>query len=141
KAATMHGALTDTYVYWNFALIIVIFFITQVLLFWFGYKYRHREGQKGYFYPDNHKLEFIWTAVPAVVLMGLIVYGLKLWNDITRPAPAGSMVIELYGKQFNWRVRYAGGDNQLGRANFKLISDNNELGVDQRDYGYVDDMS
>src|SRR5436190_17745023 len=79
-AATKHGVLTDSYLNWNFLLIAVIFFITQILLFWYAYKYRHRKGEKGYFYPVNHKLEFIWTIVPAIVLFGLIIYGLKLWN-------------------------------------------------------------
>jgi cytochrome c oxidase subunit II len=140
-AATIHGALTDSYLYLNFALIIVVFIITQILLFWYGYKYRHREGQRGYFYPDNHKLEFIWTAVPAVVLMGLIVYGLKLWNDITGPAPKNSMVIELYGKQFDFTARYAGADNVLGKSNYKWITDTNPLGVNEQDAATKDDKT
>jgi cytochrome c oxidase subunit 2 len=138
-AASKHGLLTDSYLNMNFALIIVIFFITQILLFWYGYKYRYREGQKGYFYPDNHKLEFIWTAVPAVVLMGLIVYGLKLWNDITGPAPKNSMVIELYGKQFDFTARYSGADNVLGKSFFRWITDTNPLGVKEDDPASKDD--
>lgn len=138
-AASEHGLLTDSYLNLNFAIIIVVFVITQVLLFWFAYKYRHRKGQKAYFYPDNHKLELIWTAVPAVVLMGLIVYGLKLWTDITGPAPQDAMVIEIYGKQFDWTARYAGEDNQLGASNFKLVTDENPLGVDQNDPASKDD--
>jgi cytochrome c oxidase subunit 2 len=138
-AASEHGLLTDNYLNLNFALIIVVFVITQILLFWFAYKYRHRKGQKAYFYPDNHKLELIWTAVPAVVLMGLIVYGLKLWTDITGPAPQEAMVIEIYGKQFDWTARYAGEDNQLGASNYKLVTDENPLGVDQNDPASKDD--
>jgi cytochrome c oxidase subunit II len=138
-AASEHGVLTDNYLNWNFALIIVVFFITQILLFWYGYRYRHREGHRAYFYPDNHRLEFIWTAVPSVVLLGLIVYGLKLWNDITGPAPKNSMVVEIYGKQFDFTARYAGADNILGKSNFKLISDTNPLGVDQKDAASKDD--
>ncbi len=93
-AASKHGALTDDYLYINFALIIVVFFITQILLFYFAWKYQHKKGQKAFFYPVDHKLEFIWTIIPAVVLMGLIVYGLKLWVNITAPAPKEAMVIE-----------------------------------------------
>jgi cytochrome c oxidase subunit 2 len=138
-AASKHGALTDSYLNLNFALIIVVFFITQFLLFWYTFKYRYREGEKAYFYPDNHKLEFIWTVIPAVVLMGLIVYGLKLWIGITAPAPSDAMVIEIYGKQFDWTVRYSGEDNKLGKSNFKLITDNNPLGVDVNDATAKDD--
>lgn len=138
-AASEHGVLTDNYLNLNFMIIIVVFIITQVLLFGFAYKYRHRKGQKAYFYPDNHKLELIWTAVPAVVLMGLIVYGLKLWTDITGPAPKDAMVIEIYGEQFQWTARYAGEDNQLGKSNFKLVTDENHLGVDANDPASKDD--
>jgi cytochrome c oxidase subunit 2 len=138
-AASKHGVLTDNYLYINFALIIVVFFITQFLLFWYAYKYRHKKGEKAYYYPVDHKLEFIWTVVPAVVLLGLIVYGLKLWINITAPAPADAMVIELYGKQFDWTARYAGEDNKLGFSNYKLITDANPLGVDENDKSGKDD--
>jgi cytochrome c oxidase subunit II len=138
-AASKHGVLTDWYLNVNFALITVVFFITQFLLFWYCYKYRHKTGEKAFYYPVNHKLEFIWTIIPAVVLMGLIVYGLKLWIDITNPAPPEAMVIEVYGKQFDWTARYSGEDNKLAASNFKLITDNNPLGVDSLDAKGKDD--
>ncbi len=138
-AASKHGVLTDNYLYINFALIAFVFFITQFLLFYYAWKYKHVKGKKGLFYPDNHKLEFIWTVIPAIVLMGLIVYGLKLWINITAPAPKDAMVIELYGKQFDWTARYSGADNKLGKSNFKLITDEDPLGVDSLDPLGVDD--
>lgn len=138
-AASKHGVLVDSYLYLNFGLICVVFFITQFLLFWYCYKYRHKKGEKAFFYPVNHKLEFIWTVIPAIVLMGLIVYGLKLWINITNPAPADAMIIEVYGKQFDWTARFGGEDNLLGKSNFKLITDQNPLGVDSLDSGSKDD--
>jgi cytochrome c oxidase subunit 2 len=138
-SASKHGVLTDNYLYINFALIIVVFFITQFLLFWYAYKYRHKKGEKAYYYPVDHKLEFIWTVIPSIVLLGLIVYGLKLWINITNPAPADAMVIELYGKQFDWTARYSGEDNKLAFANYKLITDDNPLGVDIHDATGKDD--
>jgi len=118
-----------------------VFFITEILLFYYAFKYRHKKGEKAFFLPVNHKLEFIWTVIPAIVLFGLIIYGLKLWNDITKPAPANAMVIEVYGKQFDWSARYAGADNTLGRSNYKLITDENPLGVDANDPHSKDDKS
>ncbi len=138
-AASKHGVLTDDYLYINFAIIIVVFVITQFLLFGYGWKYRFRTEQKAYFYPVNHKLEFIWTVVPSIVLIGLIVYGLKLWSDITAPAPKNAMVIEVYAKQFDWTARYGGADNALGKSNFKKITDENPLGVDEKDPASKDD--
>ena len=139
-AASKHGVLTDNYLYLNFGLISVVFFITQFLLFWYLWKYRHKKGEKAYFYPVDHKLEFIWTVIPSIVLMGLIVYGLKLWMNITQPAPADAMVIEIYGKQFDWTARFSGEDNKLGHSNFKMIADDNPLGVDSLDVASNDDI-
>src|SRR5439155_14386230 len=113
-AASKHGVITDNLLNINFLLIIVIVFITQILLFGFAYRYKHKRGEKAYLYPINHTLEFVWTIIPTIVLGALIFYGLKVWNNITAPAPKNAMVIELYGKQFDWTVRYAGGDNTLG---------------------------
>ncbi len=138
-SASKHGVLTDAYLNQNFALIGIVFIITQILLFWYGYKYRHKKNNKAYFYPDNHKLEFWWTFIPGIVLIGLIVYGLKLWNDITAPAPKNSMVVEIYGKQFDFTARYAGADNKLGNSFFRWITDENQLGVDEKDPSSKDD--
>ena len=138
-AASKHGVLTDAFLYQNFLMIIVVFFITQFLLFYYAWKYQHKKGQKALFYPDNHKLEFWWTVIPAIVLMGLIVYGLQLWISITNPAPADAMVIEVYGKQFDWTARYSGEDNKLAKSNYKLITDDNPLGVDSLDVAGKDD--
>lgn len=138
-AASKHGVLTDSFLYINFVLIIVVFFITQFLLFYYAWKYQYKKDKKAYFYPVDHKLEFIWTVIPAIVLMGLIVYGLKLWVNITAPAPQDAMIIEVYGKQFDWTARYSGADNQLGHSNFKLITDENPLGVDTNDARVADD--
>ena len=138
-SASKHGVLTDAYLNQNFLLIGVVFIITQILLFGYGYKYRHKKTNKAYFYPDNHKLEFWWTVIPGIVLIGLIVYGLKLWNDITGPAPKNSMLVEIYGKQFDFTARYAGADNKLGNSFFRWITDENQLGVDEKDPASKDD--
>jgi cytochrome c oxidase subunit 2 len=138
-SATKHGVLTDQLLKVNFYIIGIVFFITNILLFYFSFKYRHRNKAQALFYPVNHRLEFIWTIIPALVLGVIIIYGLKVWHGITKPAPKDAMVIEVYGKQFDWTVRYSGGDNTLGKSNFRLISDDNALGVDSNDAKSKDD--
>ena len=44
-----------------------------------------------------------------------------------------TIVIELYAQQFNWKARYSGEDNVLGKANVRLIEGVNSLGVDMSD--------
>jgi cytochrome c oxidase subunit II len=55
-----------------------------------------RKTRKADFYPDNNKLEVIWTVVPAVVLALLVIGGWKAWSDITAPAPENAHVVELW---------------------------------------------
>jgi cytochrome c oxidase subunit 2 len=139
-AASEHGVETDNLLNWNFAVIGIVFFITQIALFWFAYKYRYKKERRAYFYPENHKLELVWTIIPTIVLSALIVTGLASWNKITQSKHDDGMKIEVYGYQFNWIVRYAGKDNKLGASNFKLITDENALGVDYRDPASADDI-
>src|ERR1051325_7622763 len=80
--ASIHGVATDQLLAINFWIIGVVFFATQILLFWYSFRYKSKDGRKATFYPDNHKLELIWTVTPTIVLVALIVYGLKTWNKI-----------------------------------------------------------
>src|SRR5689334_18245259 len=98
-SASKHGVITDQLLDVNWVLIIVVFLITQFLLFYYAFRYNHKKESKALFYPINHTLEVVWTVIPTIVLGGMIVYGLKVWNDITRPPKQVDMLIEIYGKQ------------------------------------------
>ncbi|MFM2190993.1 MAG: hypothetical protein RL491_1379 [Bacteroidota bacterium] len=140
EAASEHGKKTDFLLNINFAVIGLVFIITQIALFWFVYKYKNNSNRRALFYPDNHKLEIIWTVVPTIVLSALIVTGLKEWNKITQGHPTDGMRVQVYGYQFNWIARYSGPDNKLGRSFYKLITDDNPLGLDYSDPATKDDI-
>jgi cytochrome c oxidase subunit 2 len=71
----------------------------------------------------------------------LVAIGLKNWFDVTSPAPPDAKVVEVVGKQFNWLIRYPGGDNELGKRDFRKINDaNNVLGLDWSDPHNNDDI-
>jgi len=139
-ASSLHGATIDTLMNFTLGVILFVFFLTQPILAWFSLKYRGRKNSVAYFYPHNNKLEVIWTVVPTLVLTPLIIYGLNVWNDITSADTTNSKIIELYAKQFNWTARYAGDDNTLGKANYKLVKGLNVLGVDMEDATAQDDI-
>jgi len=125
RAASIHGEKIDTLMIVTMAIIIFVFFITQPVLFYFAYKYRGNIKNKATFYPHNNKLEIIWTVIPSIVLTVLIVYGLATWGKIVNIDTSNAIVIEVYGKQFQWHVRYSGEDNKLGDANVRFIRDQN----------------
>lgn len=128
-AASEHGVWLDDLLNFNWVILIAVFFLTNILLFYFAGKYYHRKDRRAYYYPHNNKWELGWTIVPAVVMIGIIIYGLSVWNRIVAPPPAGTPQVELYAQQFNWTARYPGPDGRLGATDFRLINDNNPLGI------------
>lgn len=129
EAASVHGEKIDTLLNFNFLIIIIAFVITHILLFYFAFRYQRKKGVKADFVTHNNKLELVWTTFPAIVLAVIIIYGISTWNEITRDEPEDPLVIELYAQQFGWTARYAGEDGVLGKANYRLISPMNPLGL------------
>jgi cytochrome c oxidase subunit 2 len=138
--ASIHGVELDSLLNWNFLVIGIVFFITQIALFWFVFKYQFRKGERAYYYPHNNTIEFIWTIIPTIVLSALIVTGLSSWNKITQTDNKDGMVVEVYGKQFQWTIRYSGVDNTLGKSNFRKVNPSNVTGVDSLDPAAADDI-
>ena len=140
EAASLQGAKIDT-IYWVTMLVVILVFVaTNFLLFFFSYWYRYKEGRSAYFFPDNDKLEIIWTIVPAIVLTVLVVWGWRVWTDITSAPPKDAIEIEIMGKQFNWQVRYGGKDGKVGNYDFRKIDATNSMGVDFTDQNSLDDF-
>jgi cytochrome c oxidase subunit 2 len=129
EAASAHGPLIDNLFYTTLALITVVFIFTHIILVYQAYKNAGRTGKRATYFAHSNKLELIWTVIPAVVLTGLIAYGLTVWNDVIYPGDKQATVIELYSKQFDWTARYAGKDNTLGRSDFRTIGEGNDLGL------------
>ena len=143
NAASEHGQKIDSLMIWTLVLIFIVQIITQFLLYFFAYKYKGNKKSKALFYTDNHKLELLWTTIPAIVLTVFITFGLLTWSDVMNMQKNNDpMVVELYAQQFNWKARYAGKDNVLGKSNVRLIDIDraNILGVDENDPNAEDDV-
>jgi cytochrome c oxidase subunit II len=134
ESSSVQGEKVDEML--NVTLIItgIVFIITQVLLFWFAFRYQESDTRKAMYFPHNNTLEVIWTVVPAIALTILVVIGLRNWFAFTSDAPKNAMVVEVTGKQFNWIFRYPGFDEIFGKKYYKMIDDaNNSLGLNWRD--------
>lgn len=139
--ASKHGSVIDNLMNITWVLIFIVQAVTQVLVHYFSFKYRGKKDQKALYFSDSAKLEAIWSIIPAVVLAGLILYGLYAWNNIMFVnEDEETIVVELYAQQFKWTARYSGKDNVLGKANVRLIEGVNTLGVDLSDPNAQDDI-
>ncbi len=141
ESASEQGVEIDRLIKITFIITMAVFVITQILLFWFAFKYQEKEGKTAFYFPHNNKLEVVWTVIPAIVLTVLVAFGIRHWLRITSEAPKDAMIVEVTGKQFNWIVRYPGKDGQLGRKNFKNINnEDNPVGQDWSDKLNEDDV-
>lgn len=141
ETASVHGQGIDTL--FNITLIGtgIVFILVQGFIFYYASRYRRTSTSRALYYPDNHKLELIWTLVPALALAVVVLYGVSVWNQIHYPDLAGKkpVHIEMVAEQFKWTIRYGGEDNKLGKADYKLINSTNSLGMDSTDKANHDD--
>jgi cytochrome c oxidase subunit 2 len=141
ESASFEGEEYDTLYLITMLLILFVQAVMQFLLFYFAFKYRGIKGRKALFYADSTKLEIIWTVIPTIVLFGIVLYGLTVWNDVMDASDAEDpLIVEVYAKQFQWEARYAGNDNELGLANVRNIKGINTMGVDMTDKNAQDDI-
>ncbi|NND07075.1 MAG: OmpA family protein [Saprospiraceae bacterium] len=141
-AASEHGPSLDRLFNVTLAITGIVFVITHIALFYFGYKYSYRVGQKATFMPHDNKLEIIWTAIPAFAMFALVINGLIAWNDVMADVDPDEdyMEIEATGYQFAWILRYPGEDGKLGSRDFRKINSINPLGQDWTDIKNLDDI-
>ena len=113
------GDRADMLFWFIFALTGLTFVGTEGLLVYFIFKYRAKPGQKAYFSHGNHKVEVIWTLIPAVILAVLAFLQFGIWTDqkvpkkfLAKIEASGEPWLEVHvlAKQFDWWFRYPGPD-------------------------------
>lgn len=134
-SASVHGEEIDRMFWITMVVVFSVFVITNGILFYFAWKYGKDGDRKAKYYPENHKLELIWTVVPAIVLTVLVIFGIKAWTGVMRaPEPGEDLQrIEVNGEQWGWTLRYPGDDKEFGAIDVRRIGGDNILGVDVAD--------
>jgi cytochrome c oxidase subunit 2 len=142
ESASAHGVKIDQMFWVTTAITLVVFFICQILLFGFAFKYRGSDKRKGYYYPHNNTIEKIWTIIPAIVLTILVVFGFFTWREVMNTTDVkGDINIDVTGHQFAWEFRYPGKDGKLGETDYQgSYSTNNTLAVNFKDKHSFDDL-
>lgn len=118
----------------GFAFIAVNLFIAYAVI-----RYRHREGAKAEFIPENKKLERWLIALTSVGIVVLLAPGLFVYSDFIN-APKDALVVEALGQQWRWSFRFPGADGKLGRTDVRLIDGANPFGIDPDDPTGQDDL-
>ncbi len=94
------------------------FVLVEGLLIYFMIAYRARPGHTAHYTHGNVKAEYIWTAVPALVMVVLAFTSGHYWKIMKGrdSVPPGAYPIKVHAKQFEWLFTYPGPDGVLGTA-------------------------
>ncbi len=123
-----------------------IFIGTGLALFWFLWKYdadRNRDAVK--YTHGSHTLEVIWSILPAATLLFIAIYQMDTWAGAKTARPDllpgpdqlvgtadDSATVQVTGRQFEWRIQYAGDDGTLGTPDDLFTVNDLWLPVDEK---------
>ncbi len=85
-----------------------VFVLVEVVVLFCVWKFRMRPGEELKDGPPIHgntSLEVVWTAIPAMLLVGLCTYAYVVLHRIEKPKP-NTMVVNVTGEQFAWNYQY-----------------------------------
>lgn len=112
-----HGHTIDHLFLFCLILTGVVFVITELILFWFLWKYYAPANAEPVKYTHgSHNLEIVWTIVPAATLLFIAIYQMNAWAEVKINVPEVPPMAEVVARQFEWRIRYPGPDGHLGTA-------------------------
>src|SRR3954452_18507714 len=111
-AASAEAKKIDTL--WDVLIIcsVPVFVLVATVVAYSVWKFRLRPGEELLDGPPIHgntRLEVIWTAIPAILLVALCSYAYVVLHDIEQaPANQSEMQVRVVGQQFTWTFYYRG---------------------------------
>jgi cytochrome c oxidase subunit II len=114
---------------WDVLLIasVPVFVLVTTVIGFSVLNFRMRPGEEALDGPPIHgntRLEVIWTAIPAILIVGLVTYAYVVLRDIEKtPALASGQkerVVKVFGEQFAWTFEYNEGGRRFRNAQLYL---------------------
>jgi cytochrome c oxidase subunit II len=103
------------------------------------YRFRHQEGVRAHYEPENKKLELWLTIVTALGVAALLAPGLVVWGQYVE-VPSDATEFEAVGQQWQWTFRLPGKDGALGSSDARFITAENPFGLNPHDPKGQDDV-
>jgi cytochrome c oxidase subunit 2 len=86
-----------------------IFVLVVTVILYSVWHFRMKPGQELQDGPPIHgntRLEVLWTAIPAMILLGLVSYSFVVLHDNEKRPAGPEIVVEVTGQQFAWSYSY-----------------------------------
>ena len=129
EGVSTYASVIDNMYYMILVVTGIAFVVTEVLLIYFVWRYRRREGVRAIYTHGNNTLEIVWTIVPAVMLVFLAFMSRDAWNKIKGEIPPTDQTVVVTGEQFNWEIRYEGADGTFDTPDDVVMSNEMRLPV------------
>jgi len=101
-----------------------VFVLVTVIVLFSVWKFHMRPGEENLDGPPIHgntRLEVIWTAIPAIVLVALCSWAYVVMTDIEE-AQANEMRIDVTGQQFAWSYSYPQSGGKPVKSNILYLA-------------------
>lgn len=131
---TIDDTMLITLIITGIVFIAVNFFVAFAVI-----KFRHTEGRKAKYEPENKKLEVWLTVATSIGIIAMLAPGLVVYADFVE-VPKEAIEVEVVGQQWSWSFRLPGQDGKLGKSAIEFISIDNPFGVDPLDPNGQDDL-
>ena len=107
--ASTQAKETDTLYHVLVIASVPIFVLVTTVILFSVWQFRMKPGEELKDGPPIHgntRLEVFWTAIPAMILLGLVSYSLVVLHNNEKKPAGQEMVVEVTGQQFAWTYEY-----------------------------------
>ncbi|HSW21107.1 MAG TPA: c-type cytochrome [Ramlibacter sp.] len=129
----------DTTISITFVVTGIVFVAISLFMAWALIRYRHREGGRASYQPENKKLEVWLMVVTGGGVAAMLAPGLLVWAEVIN-APHDAKVVEVVAQQWHWSYRLPGQDGKLGTVSARFMTDANPFGMNPADASGRDDV-
>jgi cytochrome c oxidase subunit 2 len=101
------GPGVDNLFYIILGFVAFFFVLTEVVLVYGMWKFTGH-NEKTVYTHGNHRLEILWTAVPAAILLFIAFAQIGVWEKIKYQSrmPPPKLTVSVLARQWEWRLRY-----------------------------------
>jgi cytochrome c oxidase subunit 2 len=92
-----------------------VFVLVVTVVLFSVWKFRMRPGEELLDGPPIHgntRLEIVWTAIPAIILVGLCTYAFLVLHDVEKADAGQPLKVRVVGQQFAWSFHYMGANGK-----------------------------
>ena len=129
----------DTTVLITFWVCGVVFAAVGLFMAYATWRFRHREGARAHYEPENSRLEWGLTIVTTIGVVAMLAPGLIVWEDYVN-VPDEAEEFEVLAQQWKWGFRFPGEDGLFGTVDVKNIRSDNPFGMNPDDPRGADDV-